>query len=155
MTVRSVVTLRELREIIGAPRLTVVDFFAKWCGPCKQIAPMVHNLSSNHPNVSFIKVDVDEAQEIAMEYRIRAMPTFKLFKAGQLVKEFEGANYPLLESLVKELDVAAPQLEPIPSSEELQKMTPKQLLQLMKGRHISADGLLEKSELVDQINRHR
>jgi thioredoxin 1 len=155
MSVRSVVTMRELQEIIAAPRLTVVDFFAKWCGPCKQIAPLVHNLSSAHPNVSFVKVDVDEAKDIAMEYRIRAMPTFKLFKSGNMVKEFEGANFPLLESLVKEFDVAPPPPPSIPSAEQLEKMKPKELLQLMQSRHISSEGLLEKSELIAQINRFR
>ncbi len=119
MSVRSVTTLSELRQIISSPQLTVVDFFAQWCGPCKQIAPMVHNLSSNHPNVNFIKVDVDKAGEIAAEYRIRAMPTFKLFKSGQVVEEFSGANFSLLERLVKKNDVTPAATKKDPQNSKL------------------------------------
>jgi thioredoxin 1 len=83
MSVAHIASLAEFKTVIAASRLTVVDFFAKWCGPCKQIAPHIEKLAKEKPNVSFVKVDVDEAQEVAAEYRIRAMPTFMLFKGGK------------------------------------------------------------------------
>lgn len=52
----------EFNRIIGASKLTVVDFFATWCGPCKAIAPELERMAASNPNVNFVKVDVDKSQ---------------------------------------------------------------------------------------------
>ncbi|KAK9471958.1 thioredoxin-like protein [Dipodascopsis tothii] len=82
----------EFKEAIASDKLTVVDFFATWCGPCKVIAPKVHAFSEEFADVDFYKVDVDELSEVASEVEIRAMPTFILFKAGSKVQTVVGAN---------------------------------------------------------------
>ncbi len=61
-------------------KLVVIDFFATWCGPCKMIAPKVEEMDEDMDDVAFLKVDVDDAEGIAEEYQIKAMPTFVLIK---------------------------------------------------------------------------
>ena len=63
----------------------MIDFFATWCGPCKMIAPKIEQMAGEMANVVFLKVDVDEAEDVAQEYNISAMPTFVFLKNGQKV----------------------------------------------------------------------
>ena len=81
-------------------KLTVVDFWATWCGPCRQVAPKIEAMSNDFPEVAFHKVDVDENDEAAQDAGIKAMPTFKLYKSGKKVAELVGANVGALRQLV-------------------------------------------------------
>jgi thioredoxin 1 len=153
MAVRAVTSLAELRTIIGQPRLTVVDFFATWCGPCKAIAPHLHQLAEKKSNVAFVKIDVDKAQEIAAEYSIRAMPTFMFFKSGQKVDGFEGADWQRVVQMVEQHETQPPRS--IPPDAALEAMSAKELLALMQEYHISHHGLLEKSEYIAEIKKFR
>jgi len=81
-------------------KLVVVDFFATWCGPCKVIAPQVEELEKTMPNVVFLKVDVDECEEVAMQYKVSAMPTFMFFKNGEKLEDFAGANIQKLKDTI-------------------------------------------------------
>ncbi|MPM37574.1 Thioredoxin [bioreactor metagenome] len=64
--------------------LVVVDFFATWCGPCKMLAPVFEELSSEMDgNATFLKVDVDQCGDIAREYSISTIPTMIIFKNGE------------------------------------------------------------------------
>ncbi|KYN19855.1 Thioredoxin-2, partial [Trachymyrmex cornetzi] len=65
--------------------LVVIDFFAVWCGPCKMIGPLIEELSKEMLDVVFLKVDVDECEDIAAEYEISSMPTFVFIKEGKVV----------------------------------------------------------------------
>ena len=67
-------------------KLVVIDFYATWCGPCKMISPKLEEMSKTKTNVVFLKVDVDEAEDVAMEYNISAMPTFLFMKNGKKVR---------------------------------------------------------------------
>ena len=78
----------------------VIDFFATWCGPCKRIAPDLETLSNDNSDVIFLKVDVDECEEIAANYEISSMPTLKFFKNGSQVAEVIGANVPKIKQTV-------------------------------------------------------
>jgi len=89
-------------KAIGENKLSVVDFFATWCGPCKVIAPQVVKMSEEYTDAAFYKVDVDELSDVAAEVGIRAMPTFVLFKNGQKVKEVVGANPAALKQAIQE-----------------------------------------------------
>ncbi|XP_050576620.1 thioredoxin-2-like [Bombus affinis] len=81
--------------------LVVVDFFATWCGPCKMIAPKLEELSKEMENVIFLKVDVDECEDIASEYGISSMPTFVFIKNNKVLENFSGANYDKLKSTIQ------------------------------------------------------
>ncbi|XP_019875278.1 thioredoxin-2 [Aethina tumida] len=80
--------------------LVVIDFFATWCGPCKMISPKLEELAQEYSDVVFLKVDVDENEEIAMEYNISSMPTFVFIKNGATVLTFSGANYDKLKAAI-------------------------------------------------------
>lgn len=71
--------------------VVLVDFWAAWCGPCKMMAPIVEELSGEMEGVTIAKVDVDQNQELAMQHNILSIPTFVIYKAGQVVDQFSGA----------------------------------------------------------------
>uniref|UniRef100_A0A3Q3E1Y0 Thioredoxin-like n=1 Tax=Labrus bergylta TaxID=56723 RepID=A0A3Q3E1Y0_9LABR len=75
-------------------KLVVVDFTATWCGPCKRIGPkfVEESKKPENQNVIFLKVDVDEAQDVSVHYEIRSMPTFQFYKNGVKIDEFSGAD---------------------------------------------------------------
>ncbi len=73
-------------------KLIVVDFTASWCGPCRFIAPILAEIAKKLPNVTFLKVDVDELKTVAEEWGVEAMPTFLFLKEGKLVDKVVGAK---------------------------------------------------------------
>ncbi|KAH8653547.1 thioredoxin-like protein [Xylariales sp. PMI_506] len=81
-------SLPELQALFAGNTYVAVDFFADWCPPCKQIAPIYTSLAGKNTvpgQLAFAKVNVDHAQDIARAYRVTAMPTFMFFKAGKQV----------------------------------------------------------------------
>ena len=73
-------------------RLVIVDFWAVWCGPCRMLSPILDEVEEEMADkISVIKVNVDDADEIAMKYRIMNIPTLLFFKNGQLVDKTVGA----------------------------------------------------------------
>ena len=92
--------------ILSSNRITVVDFYADWCGPCKAIAPIYEQLSaqlSRPGTLAFTKVNVDSQKQIAQTYNITAMPTFMIFKSGRESKRIKGADIKALDAAVKQL----------------------------------------------------
>ena len=80
---------------------TIVDFTAQWCGPCQAIAPHFMELSEKFTTIQFIKVDVDELDDLAVEFGVSAMPTFMVFKNGEMVEQMVGASKEKLTELVE------------------------------------------------------
>lgn len=94
------------RTLLNAHTYLIADFYATWCPPCKQIAPIYNQLSSTHATpgkFAFVKVNVDEQREVAGQYGVTAMPTFMLFKDGKKVEEIRGADVRGLKALVERI----------------------------------------------------
>ncbi|KAF9186544.1 Thioredoxin-like protein 1 [Haplosporangium sp. Z 767] len=105
MPVKGITSQADYQNILssaGATKLVVVDFTAAWCGPCQTIKPIFEKLSNQYKHVVFVKVDVDEHQEVAAVAGVTAMPTFQFFKASQKIAEMKGANAAELERLIKQ-----------------------------------------------------
>lgn len=69
----------------------VVDFYADWCGPCKMLGPVLEGISENYPNVNFVKVNVDDNEELAAEFGIMSIPAVFMLKDGKTVNKFVGS----------------------------------------------------------------
>ncbi|KAD7479518.1 hypothetical protein R6Q57_026638 [Mikania cordata] len=83
-----------------SPKLMVIDFSASWCGPCKMLEPFIHSLSSKYQEIDFIKIDVDELQDVARQFGVQAMPTLVLLKQGKEVERVVGAKKDELEKKI-------------------------------------------------------
>lgn len=71
--------------------VTVVDFFATWCGPCKMLAPVLEGLANEmEGKAKFIKVDIDQSLELANQFQISSVPTMMIFKNGEKVNQLIG-----------------------------------------------------------------
>ena len=73
------------QEVLQSDLPVLVDFYAVWCGPCQMMAPVVHELAEAYEGkVKMVKVNVDEAQDLAMSYGVSSIPTLAYFEGGQL-----------------------------------------------------------------------
>jgi len=79
------------QEVLKSSLPVVVDFWAPWCGPCRQIAPILDKLSEEYKGkLKFCKVNVDENHDTASKYRVMSIPTLIFFKKGQLAEQTVG-----------------------------------------------------------------
>ena len=79
-------------DVMNSSLPVFVDFWAEWCGPCRMVSPVVEELATEYEGkVSFVKVNVDEANELASKYNVFSIPTLAIFSKGQVVSQQVGA----------------------------------------------------------------
>ena len=84
--------MENFSDIIKSEQLTLVDFFATWCGPCKMLHPVLEQIKKDlGDKIRIIKVDVDKNEALSMQYRIQSIPTLMIFKGGELKWRQSGA----------------------------------------------------------------
>ena len=87
----------------------VAQFTAAWCPPCRMIAPVVEELASKNPRISFVKLDIDDGalREVVLGHQVSAVPTFVGYKGGERVGVFTGADKAQLAAMVQQVGGAA------------------------------------------------
>ncbi len=94
-------TTSNFNEVISEG-VTLVDFYADWCGPCKMMGPVLEELATEMTNVKFRKVNVDEEGTLAQQFSVMSIPALMLFKDGKMVNSTVGFNpKPMIEKFVK------------------------------------------------------
>ncbi len=92
MTIKHISTKEEFqKEVLESEKPVIIDFWAEWCGPCRMLGPIFEELSKERDDIIFVKIDVDEAQEIASDYNIMSIPAILLIKDGEVVNQQMGA----------------------------------------------------------------
>ena len=77
-------------EVLNSDKTVLVDFYADWCGPCKMLSPIVDEVAKEMSEIKVVKVNVDEAQDLAMNYQVMSIPTLVVIKGGKEVKRSVG-----------------------------------------------------------------
>ena len=86
MTTQSTSDANFEKDVLESSRLTIVDFWAEWCGPCKQIGPLLEEVSEEKKEIlNIVKLNIDENPETPQKYGVRGIPTLMFFKEGKLI----------------------------------------------------------------------
>lgn len=86
------ITSEQLNKLQLSGNTILVDYYAKWCGPCKTLMPRLSALQSDYPNIKFVSIDVDENMPHAVEVGIRSVPTVIFYKGKEEINLSTGAN---------------------------------------------------------------
>ena len=81
------------QTVLGADKPILVDFWAEWCGPCRQVSPILEEIyRENSDKIDLVKMNVDENPQTPAQYRVTGIPTMNVYKGGEVVKSIVGAK---------------------------------------------------------------
>jgi thioredoxin len=86
------VTSEKVKQLQSEGKKVLVDYWAKWCGPCKALIPRLELIESDYPDVVFVKVDVDENMDSALDLGIRSVPTVIIYDGEKIISRTQGAS---------------------------------------------------------------
>lgn len=92
MTAKAVTDATFDADVLKSEKPVVVDFWAPWCGPCRQVSPILDEIAAQHDEISIVKVNADENPRVTAKYGVTALPTLAVYSGGELVKTIIGAK---------------------------------------------------------------
>ena len=85
------VNKNNFEEVKNSDKLVLLDFYADWCGPCRMVAPILHEIAEERPDIIVGKINVDDEEELAMQFGIYSIPTLVVMKNGAVIKQVSRA----------------------------------------------------------------
>ena len=80
------------QEVLNSDKPVLIDFWAPWCGPCRMVVPLVEEIAKERSDIKVVKINVDEEQELAMQFGVMSIPTLVVMKNGKIVNQVTGAS---------------------------------------------------------------
>ena len=80
------------QEVLNSDKPVLMDFWAPWCGPCRMVVPLVEEIAKERSDIKVVKINVDEEQELAMQFGVVSIPTLVVMKNGRIVNQVTGAR---------------------------------------------------------------
>ena len=80
------------QEVLNSDKPVLMDFWAPWCGPCRMVVPLVEEIAEERSDIKVVKINVDEEQELAMQFGVMSIPTLVVMKSGRIVNQAVGAR---------------------------------------------------------------
>ena len=79
-------------EVMNSEKKVLLDFWAPWCGPCRQVVPLVEQIAEERPDIKVGKINVDENPELAIQFGVMSIPTLVVMENGRIIQESKGAR---------------------------------------------------------------
>ena len=80
------------QEVLNSDKPVLMDFWAPWCGPCRMVVPLVEEIAKERSDIKVVKINVDEEQELAMQFGVMSIPTLVVMKNGKIINQATGAR---------------------------------------------------------------
>ena len=80
------------QEVLNSDKPVLMDFWAPWCGPCRMVVPLVEEIAKERSDIKVVKINVDEEQDLAMQFGVMSIPTLVVMKNGKIVNQVIGAR---------------------------------------------------------------